>query len=161
MKNPLFLLMMPGLLLIGCKQGQAPAPDEGPDMVSLPKTDVDSVQVMLDGNYCYRYMMHRDTYDIHLTLVQGRVTGEMNFDNYEGESSNGSLDGYIKEDIITLKYRHNTDGITKVSEMYFKVRGNLLITAEGEEKMEGDSTFFSDPAGLRYEGLVYSKIECP
>jgi hypothetical protein len=85
----------------------------------------------------------------------------MNFDKQEDQNTSGSIEGYIKEDVMNLKYRHRIDGIPKVRELSFRIRGNLLISAEGEELTEGDSTFFRDPASVRYEGLVYSRIDCP
>lgn len=161
MKNLLLSMVILGFLVLGCRNSPSSSSDGGPVAISLPETDVDSVQVILDGNYCYRYMIHRDTYDIHLTLSQGQVRGEMNFDKQEDQNTSGSIEGYIKEDVMNLKYRHRIDGTPKVRELSFRIRGNLLISAEGEELTEGDSTFFRDPASVRYEGLVYSRIDCP
>lgn len=75
MKNLLLSMVILGFLVLGCRNSPSSSSDGGPVAISLPETEVDSVQVILDGNYCYRYMIHRDTYDIHLTLSQGSSKG--------------------------------------------------------------------------------------
>lgn len=160
MRKLIFLIFILSIIGYACKQKAAPVSPEDPTEVDLPVTDLDSARVLLDGNYCYRYVTQRDTYDIRFTLAQGKVTGEMSFDNYEKDSSEGSINGYLKDDIIHVSYRFRSEGMSSVRSMYFRVRGDLLITGVGEEMTEGDSAYIKDPAAIRYEGLVYSKTQC-
>ena len=132
MKNLLLSMVILGFLVLGCRNSPSSSSDGGPVAISLPETEVDSVQVILDGNYCYRYMIHRDTYDIHLTLSQGQVRGEMNFDKQEDQNTSGSIEGYIKEDVMNLKYRHRIDGTPKVRELSLDRKSTRLNSSHSD-----------------------------
>ena len=74
----LFLIIS---FFIACRLGE-PSDSPSPSKINLPLTSVDSVKVLEDGAYCYRYMMDRDTYDISLVLDKGKVTGEILYKDF-------------------------------------------------------------------------------
>lgn len=158
MKYSLFLFL--SVIIFGCKSEPKSEVKNDPSEVSLPTTELDSAVVLNDGIYCYQYVIKKDTYDINFNLTNGIIDGDMAFKNYEKDSSKGKIKGYLKDDIVTVDYRFNSEGMSSVRTINLKVRGDMLITGIGEETSVGDSAFIKDPATIKYEGLIYSKVTC-
>ena len=154
------IILLALLFFAGCKSESNSEAEKDPTEIALPTTELDSAKVLMDGIYCYQYVIKKDTYDINFTLSNGIVEGDMSFKNYEKDSSKGKVKGYLKDDILTVNYRFNSEGMSSVRNINFKVRGDMLITGEGEETSVGDSAFIKDMSAIKYEGLVYSKIPC-
>ena len=154
------LILIAITFFAACKSETKSGPDHDPTEVTLPTTELESAKVLDDGLYCYQYVIKKDTYDINFNLINGAVEGDMSFKNYEKDSSKGKIKGYIKDDILTVNYRFNSEGMSSVRNINFKVRGEILITGIGEETSVGDSAFIKDISTIKYEGLVYSKIPC-
>lgn len=152
----LFLIIS---FFIACRLGE-PSDSPSPSKINLPLTSVDSVKVLEDGAYCYRYMMDRDTYDISLVLDKGKVTGEILYKDFGKKSKRAAFSGFIKEDIIRVKSQNSKGIDMPLDEMFFKLRGRLLIAGEVDKTDQSDTLqpILSD--AVRYEGLVYSLISC-
>jgi hypothetical protein len=97
-----YLLLLLAFSLFACRNGGT-SESPSPSNINLPLTSVDSVRVLEDGAYCFRYMMDRDTYDIHLILDKGKVTGEILYKDFGKKSIGDTFSGFIKEDIIRVK----------------------------------------------------------
>ena len=62
----------------------------------------DSTTVVSNIDGCYMRILKRDTMLLHLQQTGKRVSGKMNFDNYEKDGSNGTVTGVIENDIVKL-----------------------------------------------------------
>ena len=159
MKSTYLILLLAFSLFIACRNGGT-SESPSPSNINLPLTSVDSVRVLEDGAYCFRYMMDRDTYDIHLILDKGKVTGEILYKDFGKKSIGDVFSGFIKEDMIRVKSQ-KSKGIDKpLGEMFFKLRGRLLIFGEVDKTDQSDTLQPILPDTVRYEGLVFSLISC-
>lgn len=157
--NPILYLCF-SLSIVSCRHLSSNESTASPNDINLPQTSVDSVSVMKDGVYCYRYMIHRDTYDIHLSLQNGRIKGNMIYKYFDKNVVNATFSGYIKEDILYTKYLSDSSKTNQRRQLNFKVRGNLLIEGEGRMNLNQEILSYYHPDSVRYEGLVYSGIDC-
>ena len=159
MKSTYLILLLAFSLFIACRNGGT-SESPSPSNINLPLTSVDSVRVLEDGTYCYRYMMDRDTYDISLVLDKGKVTGEILYKDFGKKSKRAAFSGFIKEDIIRVKSQNSKGIDMPLDEMFFKLRGRLLIAGEVDKTDQSDTLqpILSD--AVRYEGLVFSLISC-
>jgi len=96
MKSTYLILLLAFLLFIACRNGGT-SESPSPSNINLPLTSVDSVRVLEDGAYCFRYMMDRDTYDIHLILDKGKVTGEILYKTSEKSRLEMSFRALLKK----------------------------------------------------------------
>lgn len=163
MRNISYLFMaLLTAFLFSCKPSNKSADEQkDPSEIDLPVTELSGKEpVLTDGTHCYQYTMKRDTYTIDITVTGNAVTGRMAFDNYEKDSSEGFVAGTLNDDILNINYRFNSEGMSSVRNINLKVRGKMLITGIGEEEVVGDSAFIKDPSTIKYEGLIYSKVDC-
>jgi len=59
---------------------------------------------------CYIKILKRDTMVLHLRQSGDSVSGKMNFDNYEKDSSSGDVKGVVDGGIIKLWYSFQSEG---------------------------------------------------
>lgn len=109
---------------------------------------------------CYVYILQRDTMVLHLQTNGDMVSGKLSFDNYQKDGSSGPVQGTKNGDIIKLLYTFNSEGMTSVSEEYFKISGNDLLLGIGEPAMKGDTSYFPDPNKIKYTGGRFVKTDC-
>ncbi len=162
MKIITYFFAMLVMTMAACKQSNSSRDEiKDPSQIELPTTELNGKEAALpDGTYCFQYTMKRDTYTLDITLTGGMATGQMAFDNYEKDSSHGTITGTLTEDILNVSYRFESEGMSSVRNINLKVRGDMLITGIGAEEVKGDSSYIKDPSTIKYEGLIYSKVDC-
>ena len=109
---------------------------------------------------CYMQILKRDTFAANLQQQGNVVTGKLSFDNYEKDGSSGSVTGKLEADILKLKYAFSSEGMHSVMEVYFKYKDGNLIRGIGDMNTKGDSSFFINPATIKYDGTVLKNISC-
>lgn len=110
---------------------------------------------------CYRKVLARDTFAIRIIQTGYTVSGDLLFDNYEKDSSKGRVKGVVVGDILKLWYDFQSEGMRSVMEVYFKKQGDKLIRGIGPVDVKGDTSYFKDPSGIRYEEKeAWSKVDC-
>lgn len=163
MRKILFLLPVIIIGLLSCKNNTSETiinnTTDTSAMVESTNSAVDS-SALSDGAHCYIFIMKRDTYLIELTVDKEDVKGTMKFKNYEKDSSKGIINGTIKDDVLNVNYRFNSEGMSSVRNMYFKVSDKVLITGIGDETSTGDSAYIKDPTMVRYDGVIYDEVAC-
>lgn len=110
---------------------------------------------------CYRYIAQKDTYDIRITKTGNDIIGSMHFNNFQKDDSRGDFTGsIIKDNIIKVIYKFESEGMNSTREIFLKDNGNEIITGVGEEDVKGDSAFVKNPDGVKFTGTVYKKVDC-
>ncbi len=110
---------------------------------------------------CYLRVMQRDTLLASLTQDGNLVSGKLTYDNFEKDGSSGTVSGTIDKDILKLVYRFQSEGMSSISEVYFKITNEGLIHGFGEIKVKGDSAYYASPGNIVYEAKdLLNKIPC-
>jgi len=110
---------------------------------------------------CYIKILKRDTMVLHLRQNGDSVSGKMNFDNYEKDSSSGEVAGVIYGDTIKLWYNFQSEGMHSTAELFFKKEKASLIRGIGDVNNKDDTSFFADHSSIAYPAdQTFSKIDC-
>jgi hypothetical protein len=149
------------LLFIGTMaacNNSAPATSE---KIESQQTDKSTAAAPGDFSGCYRQAINRDTIFLQLQQTGNSVSGNMSSDNYEKDSSHGTVKGSIKNDTILLWYNFFSEGMHSVMEIVLKKTGNGLLRATGPITSKGDTTLFQDHNNLLFDvQQTLQKIEC-
>ena len=110
---------------------------------------------------CYIKILKRDTMVLHLRQNGDSVSGRMNFDNYEKDSSSGEVAGIIDGDIIKLWYSFQSEGMLSTAELFFKKENASLIQGLGDINNKADTSYFADHSAIAYPAdQSFSKVDC-
>ena len=108
---------------------------------------------------CYLRALNRDTLAASLEQNGDRISGRLAFDNYQKDGSTGTVEGRIENGVVKLVYRFQSEGMSSISEVYFKIEAGQLIHGYGEVAVKGDSAYFPEPRNITYKDTLF-KISC-
>ena len=110
---------------------------------------------------CYMKIVKRDTMVLHLRQIGDSVSGKMNFDNYEKDSSSGEVKGVVDGDIIKLWYSFQSEGTHSIAELFFKKENGSLIRGIGDVNSKADTSYFTDHSAITYPvDQSFNKVDC-
>jgi hypothetical protein len=110
---------------------------------------------------CYRQVIKRDTILLRLQQSGAALTGVMAFDNYEKDSSHGTINGSVENGLLVFWYRFFSEGTESVMQVVLRPTESGMIRATGEMINRGDTALFKDPGALQFDnnaGLI--KVAC-
>ena len=125
-------------------------------VVKTPSTTADT---SIAG--CYSYISARDTVAVQLDKKGDNLRGQLSFNYYEKDRNDGVFEGAVEGDIISGFYLFRSEGVMSVRQEIFRYNNGKLIPASGEVVQRNDSTFYKDPASLRFdESRALTKEPC-
>ena len=115
-----------------------------------------------DLSGCYQMVTGKDTAMLSLNHEGDTVTGSLSYHWYEKDNNEGSFRGVIKNDsLIVAHYNFQSEGITSVRQIVFKVRGEELLQGYGEIRMKNDTAFFRDVDLVIFDTKHPFQKNCP
>ena len=119
----------------------------------------DNKPVQLNG--CYQMTMKEDTANLRLSLQDSTVTGNLEYHLKEKDRNTGTLAGVIRDGFIYADYTFQSEGVTSVREVAFKIEGDSLVPGFGDIKEVDRKVVFTDKASLQYQHeSPFLKITC-
>ena len=110
---------------------------------------------------CYIKIIKRDTMLLRLRQSGDSISGKMNFDNFEKDSSSGDVSGVVDGDIIKLWYSFQSEGTHSIAELFFKKENESLVRGIGDISSKADTSYFTDPSAITYPAdQSFNKIDC-
>jgi len=156
--NKLFILSA-FAFLFSCKSSTEETTMSDTTSIQTNTTVPETTAATVTG--CYLRVVQRDTLMASLVQDGNNITGRLVFDNYEKDGSRGDVSGVIDGDIIKLVYRFQSEGMSSISEEYFKRTKDGIILGAGDVQVKGDSVYYSQPQNILYqEKDVLKKISC-
>lgn len=111
---------------------------------------------------CYVAGNSKDVYTMNVKSQTGEnITGTLNFNNYQKDSSSGSFTGTYKEGVILADYTFASEGTTSEMEVIFKKVGEDFIRGYGD--VNSDGVKFVDTTNITYESndlSLFKKSQC-
>lgn len=112
---------------------------------------------------CYIATISKDVYTLNIQTINGnKVTGILNFDNFEKDSSSGTFNGTYKDGILLGDYSFSSEGMDSMMQVNFKKSGDNFIRGMGE--LNSDGTRFASVDNIIYDEtsplFVFKKGEC-
>lgn len=139
MKNILQLLSLPALFC--CCQPTVAPPD-------------------LSG--CYQMIIQQDTALLSLNHNGDSVTGSLSYHWHEKDNNDGSFRGAIRNDsLIVAHYTFQSEGVTSVRQIVFKIQDSTLLQGYGEIRVENDTAFFRDVDLVIFDTKHPFRKNCP
>jgi len=146
------------LVLLACNNNSANTTEEKKDSEqAVPVIVVSST----DFSGCYRKVLKRDTILLQLQQSGDSVSGTMSFDNYQKDSSSGTVKGSVKKDTVVLWYTFFSEGMHSVMEIVLQKTEDGLIRGVGPFESRGDTALFKEHAEIKFDPLqTLQKIDC-
>ncbi len=156
MKYKLLLLL---ILFSQCKNTSDEKKDESDTSTIKQETEIVNTQLKLDG--CYRKITGRDTMLVSFKETNGEVSGKIRFDNYEKDSSHGTVNGTIKNGVAVLWYDFFSEGMKSHVQYVFKPVENGLLWGISELDYRNDSAHLKDIESIEYPTENFlEKLDC-
>jgi len=154
----IFLL---GLLAFACKDNIKTTDTRLVENVAVDDSTL-TTNFMDTLSGCYQMTKNRDTAYLKLKTSNKKVTGTLDYNIYEKDSNKGEINGNIKDSLIRAYYTFQSEGVTSVREVVFKIKAGQLIEGVGTIMVKNDSAFFlKDSTGFRFaETQPFVKVPC-
>ena len=149
---------IPCLFLFAC---QSATHGNTTDAVDTVATSVANSAGAADISGCYLAILEKDTVHLQLKVNGTTVQGELAYDHFEKDDNRGTIQGEIKNNVITAYYSFQSEGSTSVRQVVFKVGKDKLNEGFGEIFMKGDTAVFKNINSLEYPSTqVFAKVPC-
>tara|TARA_B100001179_G_scaffold196611_1_gene155294 strand:- start:276 stop:779 length:504 start_codon:yes stop_codon:yes gene_type:complete len=152
MKNFLIILV---IIILGIFVYRAATPsssvEEPVDVIESDEENLDEADTPPSSIIgCYVAGTENDVYTLTIKSQEGEtVTGTLEFDNYQKDSSEGSFNGTFEGGILLGDYSFSSEGMDSVMEVIFKQQGEDFVRGYGEVTNEG--TEFVDTQDIEYK----------
>ncbi len=117
---------------------------------------------MSNMNGCYTSILKKDTATLKInTTNDDKVSGDLVYKHFEKDNNSGTIKGKVQDSLIIAEYTFQSEGMTSVREVVFKIKGENLVEGYGDINMNGDTARFKDLSQLKYQnGQPFVKGEC-
>ena len=110
---------------------------------------------------CYQMIKNKDSAFLLLDVKDKKVTGSLTYSIYEKDSNKGSIAGKVEDSLIKAWYTFQSEGVTSVREMVFKIEAGHLLEGMAQIAMQNDTAIFAKNAILTYAmDRPFDKISC-
>ncbi len=100
---------------------------------------------------CYSWTAGRDTATVHLQVTENQVTGNLIYDWSEKDRNSGTLQGVLQDSLVVANYTFQSEGMTSVREVVFKIKGDSLVEGFGDFNTSGDTIKYKNKAQLQFQ----------
>ncbi|MEO7800918.1 MAG: hypothetical protein ABIR81_02905 [Ginsengibacter sp.] len=99
---------------------------------------------------CYAWQSGKDSAALNLQVAGGQISGTLSYNLFEKDKNKGTITGNIKDDLIIADYTFQSEGMTSVREVVFKIDGENLIEGMGDIDVDGDTARFKSKTELEF-----------
>lgn len=159
--NRLFLFSF--LFLAGCNSQKENAAnnDKAKDSTKENTTTAITTSPNIDG--CYIFILKKDTANLKINIKNSQVSGNLTYNHFEKDGNVGIIKGKFQDSLIIADYTFQSEGITSVREVVFKISGENLIEGYGDIiiNKNGDTARFKNPSQLKFQdNQPFVKEDC-
>lgn len=110
---------------------------------------------------CYLMIFKKDTARLNLHIDDTIATGHLTYSWYEKDGNVGEIKGIIKDSILDADYTFQSEGMTSVREVRFKVHDSTLWQAIGNVAVVNNKVVYTDKSDLHYDSTQrFVKVPC-
>ena len=110
---------------------------------------------------CYTMINKRDTATLSLQLQDTLVLGDLNYRWAEKDHNKGTIKGHVRDSLLIADYTFESEGLTSVREVVFKLRGDTLLQGHGELTEQNGKIAFKQKEQLQYDNsFPFIKVNC-
>lgn len=106
----------------------------------------------VDIRGCYVARQQKDVYTLNIESIEGEnVTGKLTYDNYQKDSSSGTITGTFDGNMLIGIYDFRSEGMDSIRDVAFKKTADGFIQGFGEVEAEGNRERLVSTDNLNYE----------
>lgn len=110
---------------------------------------------------CYRYINNRDTVILRTNLINGVMTGTLQYKFYEKDRNLGTIQGKMIGDILFADYSFSSEGTTSRRPVAFKKIGENFVEGYGETQNINGKEVFKNTDSLDFtHSIVLQPYDC-
>lgn len=142
------------ILVIGCNSttdnSTATVIDSPSTVKSAPDTANLSANKTASLDGCYMKVVGRDTLFLQLQQSGENFSGNMHFNNYEKDSSKGTVTGKMDNGKLILWYSFNAEGMHSYSQQILQPVKDGLVLGIGDVRASNDTTYIKDLSTVQF-----------
>jgi hypothetical protein len=110
---------------------------------------------------CYRYANETDTVNLQLIRAGESVTGTLVYDFDEKDKNTGTINGFMKKNLLIAEYMFISEGMLSTRQVAFKLEGNSLIEGYGDSFSRNGKDYFKNVDSLSFRNSIkLTEISC-
>lgn len=150
MKKQIYLVFVFILLVTGCKK----ATEETTEKTSQKKTTAST------PTDCYAADLEGNKIEMQLQYNADDITGTLTYAFIEKDINVGTFKGKLANNILIADYTFQSEGVTSVRQIAFKLQDDQFVEGYGE--LYDNGTKFKYPTKLEFNSnMPLKKIDCP
>ena len=103
----------------------------------------------------------KDTAHMQFSVKDSGVNGTLSYRLYEKDENTGRITGVIRDGLIVADYVFQSEGMTSIREMVFKIMPGKLVQGYGEMEERNNKQVFKNKEALRFDSsIVFLKTQC-
>ncbi len=111
---------------------------------------------------CYTATIGKDVYSMNIQNQTGlAISGTLAYNNFEKDSSRGTLDGIYDGSMLIGDYSFSSEGMDSVAQVVFKKVPEGFVRGFGATQTVGNKEMLVDTTNLSYDNSpTFVKTEC-
>jgi hypothetical protein len=110
---------------------------------------------------CYEMIFKRDTATLMLEVIDTLISGNLAYHLWERDKNTGTIKGKLQDSLIIADYTFQSEGVTSVREVIFKIKDSTLAQAFGDIEERQNKIVFRNRASLQYmDQNPFVKVAC-
>ena len=149
--NKFFLISF--LFITGCNSPETKTDEIKKDSITekIPATASAACYIMANG---------KDTATMQMTVSGPAVSGTLMFNLFQKDKNKGEFSGIMQDTLIVGNYTFESEGMTSVREVVFKLKDDQLYEGYGEVIEKDNGVSFTDITKLKYQPVPFTKVRC-
>jgi len=138
------------------------SPENNSSLTTSPPIDTMAANTQpLWQSGCYIMILKKDTARLNLHITDTIAAGHLTYNWYEKDDNIGEIKGVIKDSILDADYTFQSEGMTSVREVRFKVNDTAIWQATGNVTIVNNKVLYTDKNNLHYDSTQrFVKVPC-
>lgn len=155
MKNRILAVIFCGILFANCNKK---AETEVKETIA---PGVEAPAIAAVEKECFQFVKNKDTVTLSLNRTDNDATGELTYNWFEKDDSQGLFKGIFKGDTLVADYTFNAEGNSSVREVVFLKKGDSFLPGYGDMEEKGNKSVFKNPKKIQFDAnVVLTKAGC-
>lgn len=145
--------------MVGCDSDSTTIVEANADTTVVKDASVTRVPVQWGG--CYSWVINKDSALLQLKVSDSMVSGQLRYDWNEKDRNSGTIKGVVHDSLIIVDYTFQSEGMTSVREVAFKLKGDSIVEGFGDYNTGSDTLRFKHTATLQFQtDRAFEKVPC-
>ncbi len=113
------------------------------------------------ASQCFNAVVGKDSASLKINNLDGKITGQLAFNFFEKDDSEGEIKGEFKGDTLFVDYTFKAEGTVSKNPLSFLKKDGKLYQGYGEIESYLGKTYFKEHAAISFDkGFVFEESEC-